>query len=126
MKVKIEGVRIHAAINTGASVNVMDLKTFSIIMRESHKEPIFNQPRSVFSHTENSRISPLGLICKNEFLDWAYSKGSLIEGGLFQSLAFSSQVDIKNKIIFSIIKNFKLLVTGSDIVKRVAKCCMKI
>ena len=43
-------------------------------------------------HTVNPRISTRGLICKNEFLD----------GGLFQGLAFSSKVDIKNDIIFSI------------------------
>ena len=47
--------------------------------------------------TVNPRISSRGLICKNEFLG-----GGLFEGGLFQSLAFSSKVDIKNDILFSI------------------------
>ena len=41
-----------------------------------------------YKHTVNPRISPQGLICKT--------------GGLFQSLAFPSKVDVKNDIIYSI------------------------
>ena len=53
----------------------------------------------------------------------AYSRGGLIRGGgLFQSLAFSYKVDIKNDIDL----NFELLITEADIVKRVTKCCVKV
>ena len=51
------------------------------------------------SSTAIPRISHRGLICKNEFLG-----GAFFEGGLFQSMAFSSKFDRKNDIIFSINK----------------------
>ena len=52
-------------------------------------------------NTVNPRISPRGLICKNEFLGGGLFEGGLFEGGLFQSLHFPQKVDIKNEIIFS-------------------------
>ena len=63
--------------------------------------------RNVFlikkTHTVNPRISPRGLICKNECLDGGlFEGGAYSRGGLFQSLAFSSKVDIKYNIIFSV------------------------
>ena len=41
-------------------------------------------------------MNPQGLSCKNECLGGAYLREGLIQGGLFQALAFSSKVDIRS------------------------------
>ena len=60
--VKIEGVKIHVTIDTGASINVMDLKTFNIIMQESYKKPIL-EPTKIRIFTYNAK-EPLKVMGK--------------------------------------------------------------
>jgi len=57
-----------------------------------------------FCYTVNPQISPGGLKFAKENFWWGLSlEEGLFEGrGLFQSLVFSSKVDIKSNIIFSI------------------------
>ena len=57
---------------------------FSVFWRLCKLRHHVNVFQEIKYSTVNPRISPRGLICKNEFLG----------GGLFQSLAFSSKVDI--------------------------------
>ena len=56
---KIEGVK---TIDTGASINVMDLKTFNIIVRESFKKPIL-EPTKIRIFTYNAK-EPLKVMGK--------------------------------------------------------------
>ena len=52
--------------------------------------------RKVATVYRKSLKSPLGLICKIEFLRWGLIRGK----GLFQILAFSSKVDLEKRLNF--------------------------